>query len=79
MQLFRVQPEARQFEAVALAGVVAEPGLAVADHGRHQAVAQEREVAVHGGARASKLFLQPGHRHRVARALRRRWRALMRS
>ena len=48
-----------QLEAIALAGVVAEAGLAVADHRRHQAVAEERKVAIDGGARAAQFLLQP--------------------
>jgi limonene-1,2-epoxide hydrolase len=41
------------FETVALLGRVAEAGLAVAFHRRHQRIAQERQVAVDGGARAA--------------------------
>ena len=69
VQLFRIQPQPRQFEAVAFAGVVAEAGLAVADHRRHQRVAQEGQVAIDGGARAAQFLLQPRHRHRIARGL----------
>ena len=67
VQLVRTQPQARQLEALALAVVVAESGLAVADHRRHQVVAQVGEVAVDGRARAFELLLQALHRHRVAR------------
>ena len=69
VQLFGVEPQARQFEAIALGGVVLEAGLAVADHRRHQAVAEEGEVAVDGGARAAQLILQPRDGHRIARGL----------
>jgi hypothetical protein len=62
-----VEPQAGQLETVTLVGVVAEPRFAVAHHRRHQAVAQERQVAVDRGARAFQLFAQPGHRYRVAR------------
>ena len=69
VQLLGVQPQARQLEAVAFAGVVAEAGFAIAHHRRHQRVAQEREVAIDGGARAAQFVLQPRHRHRAARGL----------
>ena len=58
VQFVRVQPQARQLEAPAFVGVVAEAGLAVADHRRHQPVAQEGEVAIDGGARAFEFVLQ---------------------
>src|SRR5690606_15875869 len=69
VQLVGVEPQSGQLEPVALVGVVAEARLAVADHRRHQSVAQEGQVAVDGGARAFEFVAQPGHGHRVARRL----------
>src|SRR3546814_6892633 len=64
-----LEPQAGQLETVAFVGVVAEARLAVADHRRHQPVAQEGQVAIDGGTRAFQFVAQPGHGHRVARGL----------
>src|SRR5690606_17668360 len=69
VQFVGIEPQAGQFEAPALLGVVAEAGFAVADHRRHQRVAQEGQVAVDRGAGAFELFAQARHRDRVARGL----------
>ena len=71
IQFFRTQPHAGQFEAVALFGRVAEAGLAVAFHRRHQGIAQEGQVAIDGGTRAAQFFLQPRHGDRIAGGLER--------
>ena len=69
IQLFRTQPQARQFEAFALAGLVAEAGFAIAFDRRHQRIAQVGQVAIGGGARAAQFLLQALDRDRVARGL----------
>ena len=67
VQFLGRQPQPRQLEAVALVRVVAEAGVAVADHRRHQGVAQEGKVAIDGRSRAAEFVLQARHGHRVAR------------
>ena len=69
VQLLRTQPQAGEFEAIGLLLVVAEAGLAVAHHRRHQRIAQEGQVAIDGRARTAQFLLQPRYSHRVARGL----------
>ena len=69
VEFFRTQPQARQFEALAFPGLVAEPGFAITLDRRHQRIAQIGQVAVGGGARAAQFFLQALDRDRIARGL----------
>ena len=69
VEFFRTQPQAGQFETLALRGVIAEAGLAIALDGRHQRIAQIGQVAVDRRARTAQLLLQPLHRDRITGSL----------